>query len=238
MSLSMADSSADMSLHVVDEKPYSEARVASLTDTVLSPEIFRRIYVSLNLPEDRGPVIGITSSIAGEGRTTIATALARTLATDLDRMVLLVDASFTVPSQAGKYTPGASAGLSAVLRGETTLTEVMHRVSEGYFVVPSGNTAADPARLLRQLSDHDPFQQVRVLGAVTILDLPPLLNHTYSSLAASVTDALVLVIRAGVTPATAVRDAIQRVGDRPLQGAVLNGERSAVPRWWHSKRPS
>jgi protein-tyrosine kinase len=236
MSLSMADSSADMTLHAFEEETRVAASFDSLfpTDTVLSPEIFRRVYVSLDLPEDRGPVIGITSSIAGEGRTTIATALARTLASDLDKMVLLVDASFAQPSQAMHLNPMASAGLSAVLRGEATLTEVMHRVSERLFVVTGGNPGSDSARLLRQLSDHDPFQQVRGLGAVTILDLPPLLSHSYSSLAAAATDALVLVIRAGVTPATAVREAIERLGERPLQGAILNAERSARPRWWPS----
>jgi Mrp family chromosome partitioning ATPase len=230
----MADSSADMRLHAVEEETRTPASFDSLfpTDAVLSPEIFRRVYVSLDLPDDRGPVIGITSSIAGEGRTTIATALARTLASDLDTMIVLVDASFTRPSQAIHLNPAASAGLAGVLRGEATLTEVMHRVSERLSIVTSGNPGSDSARLLRQLSEHDPFQQVRVHGGVTILDLPPLLNHSYSSLAASAADALVLVIRAGMTPATAVREAIDRLGERPLQGAILNGERSARPRWW------
>jgi Mrp family chromosome partitioning ATPase len=237
MSLSMADSSADMRLHAIEEETRVAASFDSLfpTDAVLSPEIFRQVYVSLDLPEDRGPVIGITSSIAGEGRTTIATALARTLASDLDTMIVLVDASFTRPSQAIIHSnSAASVGLSGVLRGEATLADVMHRVSERLSIVTSGNPGSDSARLLRQLSEHDPFQQVRVHGGVTILDLPPLLSHSYSSLAASAADALVLVIRAGVTPATAVREAIERLGERPLQGAILNGQRSARPRWWPS----
>jgi protein-tyrosine kinase len=236
MSLSMADSSADRRLHAVDEGSSASVSFDSLfpSDPVLSPEIFRQVYVSLDLPEDRGPVIGITSSIAGEGRTTIAAALARTLASDLEQTILLVDASFTQPSETKHFGPLASAGLAAVLRGEATLTEVMHQVSDRFFVVPGGNARSDTARLLRQLSDQDPFQHIRALGAVTVLDLPPLLSHSYSSLAASAADALVLVIRAGVTPSTAVREAIERLGEQPLQGAILNGERSARPRWWPS----
>jgi Mrp family chromosome partitioning ATPase len=236
MSLSMADSSADMRLHAFEAEPHAATTFDSLfpTDPVLAPEIFRRVYVSLDLPEDRGPVIGITSSIAGEGRTTIATALARTLASDLDTMVLLVDASFTRTSPAMHLDPAASAGLSAVLRGEATLTDVMRQVSERLSIVTGGNPGSDTARLLRQLSEHDPFQQVRTLRMVTILDLPPLLGQSYSPLAAAAADALVLVIRAGVTPATAVCEAIERLGERPLQGAILNGERSARPRWWPS----
>jgi Mrp family chromosome partitioning ATPase len=241
MSLSMADSSADRRLHAVDEGSSASVSFDSLfpSDPVLSPEIFRQVYVALDLPEDRGPVIGITSSIAGEGRTTIAAALARTLASDLEKTILLIDASFTQPSEseAKHFAPSTSAGLAAVLRGEATLTEVMHQVSDRFFVVTGGNAGSDTARLLRQLSDQDPFQHVRALGAVTVLDLPPLLSHSYSSLAATAADALVLVIRAGVTPSTAVREAIERLGEQPLQGAILNGERSARPRWWPSSRP-
>lgn len=234
MSLSMADSSADERLRALDEEHSAASFDSSFpTDPVLSPEIFRQVYVSLNLPEDRGPVIGITSAIAGEGRTTIATALARTLASDLDKMVLLVDANF-VPSSLESHLASPGTGLAAVLRGEATLTDVMHQVSERLFIVRAGSVGSDAARLLRQLSDHDPFKRIRVLGAVTILDLPPLLSHSYSSLAASTADALVLVIRAGVTPAPAVREAMERLGDRPLQGAILNAERSASPPWRRS----
>lgn len=65
-----------------------------------------------------------------------------------------------------------------------------------------------------------------------ILDLPPIINHSYSTLAASVADAVVLVVRAGVTPADVVREAIARLEDRPPQGVVFNGPRSSLPTWW------
>ncbi|MBV9280907.1 MAG: hypothetical protein JOZ41_12565 [Chloroflexi bacterium] len=200
----------------------------SLAETAISPEIYRKLYVSLDLPVDRGPVVGITSSISGEGRTTVALGLAHTLATDLDTEVLLVDADFVRPSLAGRLGFEASPGLPDVLRGEARLADVTRQMSERLFVV-TNDAGADGMRLLRQLAGQDPFASSRARGVVMILDLPPILNHSYSALAASAADALVLVIRAGVTPADTVRDAVKRLKDRPPQGVVLNGERSARP---------
>ena len=65
-----------------------------------------------------------------------------------------------------------------------------------------------------------------------ILDLPPLLNHRYSPLVAGVADAIVLVVRAGVTPIGVVREALALLEDRPPVGVVFNGPRSSLPGWW------
>jgi Mrp family chromosome partitioning ATPase len=204
---------------------------ASLADMPSSLDVYRQIYVSLDLPADSGPVIGITSAITGEGRTTVALGLARTLALDLDTTILLVDADLVRPSLAARLGVPPTRGFPRALEGQASLEEVMQQVSERLFVVTSDATEADSARLLRRLSEHDPFRTFRARGAVTILDLPPILGHSYSALAASVADAIVLVIRAGVTPADTVREAIERLKDRPLRGAVLNGQRSARSSW-------
>jgi Mrp family chromosome partitioning ATPase len=197
----------------------------------ISPDIYRQIYVSLMLPPDRGAVIGITSAISGEGRTTVALGLAQTLALDLDSKIVLVDADLLRPALAARLGLPASRGLSRALRGEASIEEVMQHVSEKLSVVTSDGAEHESARLLHRLSEFDPFQSLRARGAVTILDLPPILDHSYSSLAASAADAVILVIRAGATPADVAREAIERAGDLPLQGVVLNGQESPRLPW-------
>lgn len=199
-------------------------------------EIYRRAYVSLNLPtETDATVIGITSSISGEGRTTVALGLAHTLAADLDVPVTLVEVDLERPGLALHFGIAPAPGLCEVLRGDYQLTEVMRPVSENLLVVPTGTVGPDSARLLRQLPAHDPFHSPQAPAGVIILDLPPIINHSYSSLAATVADAVVLVVRAGVTPIEVVREAIARLEDRPPQGVVFNGPRSALPAWWPGK---
>lgn len=204
------------------------------SDAALAPELYRQVYVALDLPKPdmRPSVIGITSAISGEGRTMVALGLAQTLAGDLDVPVSLVEVDLERPSLALHFGVVPTPGLCEVLRNECRLDEVLRPVSGNLSVVTTGTVGADSARLLRQLPMHDPFHSTAALSGVVILDLPPIMNHSYSPLAASVTDVLVLVVRAGVTPSDVVREAIARLDDQPLRGVVFNAPRSFLPTWW------
>jgi non-specific protein-tyrosine kinase len=204
--------------------PRARARAIELS------EIYRQVYVSLDLPHDAHPlVIGVTSAISGEGRTTVALGLAQTLAADLDVPITLVEVDLERPSLALHFGLAPSPGLCEVLRGDCGFDEVMRAVSEGLSVVTTGTVGPDSARLLRQLPARDPFHGTEAPRGLVILDLPPVINHSYSSLAASVADAVVLVVRAGVTPSDVVQEAIARLENRPPQGVVFNAPRTAFP---------
>jgi Mrp family chromosome partitioning ATPase len=224
MSMRASDTLRSQQRESTDEQHATVAAEAALPPLPFPAEIFRQIYVSLDLPSDRGPVIGVTSAIRGEGCTTVALGLAQTLSSDLDMSVLLVDADMDRSSLADRIGVSTSPGLGAVLRRKVSLSDAMRQVSEHLYVVASPSPEAESARLLRELSDRDLFESRQAVGAVTILDLPPVLNHSYSSVAASLADALVLVIRAGATPMGLVQEAIDRLKGRPLQGAVFNGD--------------
>ena len=196
-------------------------------------ELYRQVYVSLTLPSNaRTVVIGVTSAISGEGRTTVALGLAETLAIDLDVPITLIEVDLDRPALAPRFGIAPTPGLCEVLRDECRLDEVIRAVSEKLSVVTTGTVGPDCARLLRQLPAREPFHGPHAPDGVIILDLPPIINHSYSALAASVADAVVLVVRAGVTPTNVVREAIARLEDRPPQGVVLNAPRSALPAWW------
>ncbi len=200
------------------------------------PELYRLIYGGLKLPRHAPVVIiGITSAIRGEGRSTIARLMAQTLSKELDTRVTLVEADIENPTLS-KDSPkaGSHGGLVSLLRRESTLQEVTGRWSAAYpdlYVIPAGPAGDDAPRLLRLLGTHDPFRGPAGLRGLVVLDLPPLVNGSYGEVAAEVADATVLVVRAGVTNADTVREAIARMGDRPPQGVVLNGFRSPIPGW-------
>lgn len=199
----------------------------------VASEMYRQIYVSLSLPKaTRSVVIGITSAISGEGRTTVALGLAQTLAADVDEPVTLVEVDLERPWLAPHFGIAPTPGLCEVLRGECQITEVLYSVSSNLSIVPTGSVGPDSARLLRQLPIHDPFHTPQAPAGILILDLPPIINHSYSPLAASAADAIVLVIRAGVTPIDVVREAIARLEDKAPQGVVFNAPRSSLPGWW------
>ncbi len=200
-------------------------------------EPYRRLYVSLDLPDKADlPVIGITSAIRGEGRTTVAIGLARTLAQDLDVPVTLIEVDLSRPALAAHSGLPCGPGLAEVARGERALTEVIRPVADNLAVVTAGDAGPDPARLLHDIALHDLFHTAPALDGVVILDLPPIITHSYSPLVAALADAVVLVVWSGGTPITVVREAILRLGDRPPQGVVFNAPRSSLPRWWPGRR--
>ena len=209
-----------------------DTTVSSPIDHGISPEIYRELFTSLELSVDSHPVIGITSAISGEGRTTIATGLARTLAADLDSLVSLVDADLDHPSLAEHFDLDTTVGLADVLRGERDLSSVTSLVASNLCVIAAGAAGGETAALLHQLSVSDPFHSRQGPRGVMIVDLPPILDHGYTSVSTQVADAVILVVRAGVTPIEIVREAIARLGDRPPHGVVLNGARSTLPSWW------
>ncbi len=220
-------------MSLIEQGATAALRLAFSSREAHVPEVYRRIYVGLELPDGVRPiVIGVTSAISGEGRTTVALGLARTLAADLDVPVMLAEVDFERPTLATYFGVPPSPGLCEVLRDEYSVDEVRHMVAPNLSVVTTGMAGPDGARLLRQTPSRDPFHGPRGPQGVVILDLPPIINQSYSVLAASIADATVLVVRAGITPAGVVREAIERLGDRPPQGVVFNGPRTSLPRWW------
>jgi len=198
-----------------------------------SAEHFRTLFASLELSiGSRQVVIGVTSAVRGEGRTSIAVGLAMTIRTDLDVPITLVDVDLENPSLVQYFGTQLGPGLAEVLQGKHGFEAVKQVLRKNLSVVGAGSVGPDPLRLLRRLPDQDLFHTTHDGPGVTILDLPPILTNSYSMLAASVADVAILVVRAGVTPAPLVREAIARLGQRPPHGIVLNGFRSPLPSWW------
>jgi Mrp family chromosome partitioning ATPase len=84
------------------------------------------------------PVIGVTSSVKGEGKTTTALNLSYVLS-ESDKRVLLIDADCRMPSVAMKMGIDGSRGLTDLLMGEA-FDENSYRSSlrKNWFVLPAG----------------------------------------------------------------------------------------------------
>lgn len=213
-------------------KSTQQAPIADLAISAHAPEAYRQLYVSLVLPQSAPlKVIGITSAIGGEGRTTVALGLAQTLAGDLDVPVTLVEVDLDHPTLAAYFDIAPAPGLCEVLRGDYQLDEVVRPVSDDLSLITAGAVGPDSAKLLRQLNIQDPIHKDSALQGIVVLDLPPIMKHSYSIVAAGVADAVVLVMRAAVTPADIVREAIARL-DEPPQGLVFNAPHTNLPAWW------
>lgn len=196
-------------------------------------EHFRRIYLSMQSADDheRMPVIGITSAVEGEGRTTIATGVAAAMAADLDAPVVLVEADLTHPGVHHILGVAPEPGICEFLRGECELATALRQVSDRFYVLPAGDAKDEASRLIRQLAAADLRTRLDSSGALIVFDLPPILSYSYGVLAATMAERLAFVVRAGQTTNVQVRDALSRLDDSIVRGIVLNAAQPQLPRW-------
>jgi Mrp family chromosome partitioning ATPase len=205
-------------------------------DTAASEELlehFRRIYLSAE-PLDGQEVhsiIGVTSAVQHEGRTTVALGVAASMAADLERPVVLIEADLAHPGLHSVLGLEPLPGLAEYLRRECDLSEALRQVTPTLFVLPAGDAGIDAGRLVRQLVNADLRSRLDSTGAVLVLDLPPILASSFGVLASSMAEALIFVVRAGHTETEDVKRALERLDPALVRSVTLNGAQKGLPTW-------
>ena len=83
--------------------------------------------------------LGVLSSVRGEGRSSIATAMAFAQARDYGRTTLLLDADFDGPGLATRFGVNSVPGISDVVRGRASVDSALRQVGEGVTRRRKGN---------------------------------------------------------------------------------------------------
>jgi succinoglycan biosynthesis transport protein ExoP len=153
-------------------------------------EAVRRLRTNLQFIDigNRSKSIVISSSIPGEGKSTIAINLAVSLA-DAGARVILVDADLRRPSIAEYLGIEGAVGLTTVLIGRAEVEDVVQRLGRTSLdLLPAGQIPPNPSELLGSTAMADLLEELSTSYDMVLLDSPPLLP---------VTDAVVLSNLAG-----------------------------------------
>jgi len=189
-------------------------------------EAFRSLRTSVLLSTAERPPrsLLVSSSRPGEGKTTIATNLALSLA-QLGQRVLLIDADMRRPCLHKVFARPASSGLASYLTGQGDWPALVEPAGvPGLDLLVCGPLPPNPAELLSSDRMRLLLRQALADYAVVLLDSPPLLNVADSRILASLVEGLVLVVQGGATPRELVRRArttAREVGAHVI-GVVLN----------------
>ncbi|HXM13172.1 MAG TPA: polysaccharide biosynthesis tyrosine autokinase [Terriglobales bacterium] len=182
------------------------------------------------LLHSRGPappkVILVTSSVPGEGKTTVSANLAALLARS-GKQVLLVEADMRNPSLSlGLNSPKESPnGLGVLLTdGERTLEEVAIEGVSGMRVLRAGPIPAFPAELLDSKRMRSLLENWSLQFDHIVLDSPPLLAVTDAAVLSHMADVTLLIARPGFTSSKALRRAYKLIeqNKETQVGVVLN----------------
>ncbi len=133
-----------------------------------------RTNLEFTVPEGtKCPVVGITSSMRGEGKSTTAVNLSYVLAEKGSR-VLLIDGDLRIPSIAKKMGLDSSPGLTDVLMGrDDDIEHYKSTLLDTWYIMPSGDIPPNPSELLGSKRMESVLESLREQFDYIVVDLPP-----------------------------------------------------------------
>jgi tyrosine-protein kinase Etk/Wzc len=172
-------------------------------------------------------VVVVTSPLPGDGKTTSAVNLAITMV-KRGRRVLLVDADLRRGVVNTLLGLQRAPGLSSILSDGADWGSVIQRVALGdaaeLHVMATGPLPANPAMLLASATAQSLFQTLREEYDMVIVDSPPANVAADAALLGTNSDGVIIVARAGVTPAKALEFTMEQLQAvrAPVLGGILN----------------
>lgn len=216
----------------IDRRELRDPNVDSSVVTLHKPqsntsECYRGIRTSLFFAnkKDSTRLIQVTSPLPGDGKSTLASNVAVSLAQS-GRKVLLIDADLRRPRGAKIFGVKDDLGLSSCITGAATLEEAVHStVVPDLFVMSSGPRVANPSELLVSPEFEELLHTLRAAYEFVVIDTPPVLSVSDPASIAPLVDAVILTmrLRRNSRPIAEQTKHILDSVDAKVVGIVING---------------
>jgi capsular exopolysaccharide synthesis family protein len=171
-------------------------------------------------------ILGVSSAMAGEGKSLSSVNLAYSLA-QLEKRVLLVDCDMRRPSLNTKLPIQKTPGLSNYLTRQVKLDQMIQNFTSdqtNFNVIAAGRNPPNPIELLSSERMVKLLNQLRESYDYIILDLPPVGEVSDALVAAKLVDGILLVVRQNYCDRRALADAASQFDfvDGRVLGVVFN----------------
>jgi capsular exopolysaccharide synthesis family protein len=197
-----------------------------------SAEAFRTLRTNIqfsSLDKELKSIV-VTSSGSGEGKSTVMSNLAITMA-ESGKRVILIDCDLRKPSIHKKMGVTNSVGLTNILVQDLKKEECMVTTTvNNLFIITSGPIPPNPAELLGSKKMRDFIEELKGEYDLVLIDAPPVLAVTDAQILSTIVDGVIFVASYGEAQKNAVVDAkqlIDKVGGKVL-GIVFNKVPEAV----------
>ena len=181
------------------------------------------------LQNDNRNLIMVTSSVPGEGKSFTSINLAISIAMELDKTALLVDADVAKPSLARYLDFQAQKGLvDYLLEGDLDLSDVLVRTDlPKLSILPAGRQHHYSTELLASDSMQMLLHELsnRYQDRIIIFDSPPILATSESQVLANLVGQVVMVVEAVKTTHAMVNEAVSKIPNANITGMILNKTR-------------
>jgi capsular exopolysaccharide synthesis family protein len=211
--------------HAIADAPERDLTVFK-DPTCLAAEACRSIRTNMLFisAQKEFSLFSVTSPGPQDGKTTVAINLAITMAQAGGR-VLLIDTDMRKPRIHKSFGLESDKGISSVMAGDLQLKDAICKSEiPNLDVLPCGPMPPNPAELLHTERFRQILAQCRRSYDRVVLDSPPIAPVTDPAIIGSVTDGVVLVLRAGHTTREAAKFARRQLADAGARilGIVIN----------------
>ena len=203
-----------------------------------------RTKVQFSFTESGCHVLGVSSAMAGEGKSLTSTNLAYSLA-QLNKRVLLIDCDMRRPSLAEKLKIDKHPGLSNYLTGHASMADVTQTIKldleTPFHVITAGRNPPNPMELLSSEKMERAVEELKASYDYIILDLPPVGEVGDAMAVAKLTDGILLVSCQDYGTRVALSSAVNQFEfiEAKILGIVLNrasdGKRSYGYRYYYRR---
>ena len=212
-----------------DMTPEESRKVIGTNLTFAAAEAYKRLRTNLmfSLPDRKQcKIIGVTSALQGEGKTTTAINIAYTIA-QTGKRVLLMEGDLRLPTIAKRLDIPAKPGISNLLAGQCSGNDVLRRSRylDGVHIITSGDIPPNPAELLASEQMGEIIQAVGKIFDVIILDLPPVCVVSDALIASKLIDGMIVVARQDFCDKKAMAETIRQLkfSETKILGFTVTG---------------
>lgn len=174
------------------------------------------------------PVIGVTSSMRGEGKSTTSVNLSYVLA-EKGSKVLLIDGDLRIPSVAKKMGIKSSPGLTDLLMGKgASIADFQSDLLKNWYIMPAGDIPPNPSELLGSKRMETVLMELKKVFDYIIIDLPPV-NIVSDAISVSpLITGMIVVIREEYTEKKELETCFRqlKLSNVNILGCVLNQSKS------------
>ncbi len=171
-------------------------------------------------------VIAVASAVSGEGKTSVSSQLAVSIARATGQPVLLVDGDMRAPDIHSIFDVPNTPGLVDVLGENASLEEAINRSwSEHVHLLPAGELDKSPHKLLGTAAFGNLLNEARLWYRYIVIDTPPVLAASESLVIAKQADGTIVCAMRDFSRESHVRLAHTRLRGTgaDIIGTVLNG---------------
>jgi succinoglycan biosynthesis transport protein ExoP len=199
MGLKFTRDSAERPTKFLFERPHSP-----------ESEAVRALHANIVLAKEEQPqAVLVTSSLPGEGKTTVAVNLALALAQN--HRTCLVDADLRRPCVAAACGVRSNRGLADVLLGSVALEQALVAMqdSPNLVILPGGKASDESAHLIASMVMKPVMESLRAQFDFIVLDSSPIIPYAEGRALSTLTDGIIFVTRSGITPGPAMAHSME-----------------------------